>query len=141
MSRLYSYTQQETYRNCAEQTLAILAGSAGKYGLFAATYGLAALQFAFPHIEVAILGEDESAARLYQSAISKYAVNKTVVRMKFNEAVAENLPPSFAQSVPNLQALKDRKSVGIVCAGLTCQLPASDPNLLTEQINQALSAK
>ncbi len=139
MSRLYSYTHQEIYRNCAEQTLAILAGTAGKYGLFAATYGLATIQFALPHIEVVIVGEDEGATRLYQAATSKYAVNKTVVRMSFNEAVAENLPPSLAQSIPNLPALKDRKSVGVVCAGFSCQQPASDPKLLTEQINRALS--
>ena len=139
MSRLYSYTHQETYRNCAEQTLEILAGTAGKYGLFAATYGLAAIQFALPHIEVVIVGEDEGATRLYQAATSKYAVNKTVIRMSFNEAVAENLPPSLAQSIPNLPALRDRKSVGVVCAGFSCQAPASDPKLLTEQINRALS--
>src|SRR5207248_2280852 len=56
MSRLYSYTNQVTYRNCAEQTLEVLASLAGQYGLFAATYGLAAVQFAIPHVQVVIIG-------------------------------------------------------------------------------------
>lgn len=141
MSRLYSYTNHETYRNCAEQTLAILGDTAGKYGLFAATYGLAAVQFAFPHIEVVIVGEDERATGLYQTAISKYAVNKTVLKMTFNQAAASNLPPSLAESIPALPGLKERKSAAIVCSGFSCQPPASDPNLLADLIRQALAPR
>jgi uncharacterized protein YyaL (SSP411 family) len=140
-SRLYSYTNDASYRKRAEQTLEILAGMAGKYGLFAATYGLAAVQFSFPHVQIVIVGEDETATRLYQAAKSKYATNKTVLRMNFNQALAQNLPPALAESVPNLQALKERKTVAIVCSGFTCQQPTCDENLLAQQITETISGR
>ena len=140
MSRLYSYTNEIAYRNSAEQTLEIMAGMAGKYGLFAASYGLAAVQFSFPHVQVVIVGEDENATRLYQTAMSKYLVNKTAVKMNFNQAVAQNLPPSLAETVPGLQSLKEHKTVAIVCSGFTCQPPTCDHSLLAQQINQTVSA-
>src|SRR5215471_1136330 len=42
--RLHAYTNEVTYREQAEQTLEVLAGMAGQYGIFAATYGIAAVQ-------------------------------------------------------------------------------------------------
>ncbi len=41
--RLHAYTNSQGYRDKAEQTIEVLAGVAGQYGIFAATYGIAAL--------------------------------------------------------------------------------------------------
>jgi len=44
--RMEAYTGVAEYRAKAEATLELLAGAAGQYGLFAATYGIAAVYFA-----------------------------------------------------------------------------------------------
>ena len=43
----------------AEQTLELLAGLAGKFGIFAATYGIAAVHLSHPHTQVVVIGEDD----------------------------------------------------------------------------------
>src|SRR5450755_2010446 len=40
--RLHAYTNDDSYRDKAEQTIEVLGGLADKYGIFAATYGIAA---------------------------------------------------------------------------------------------------
>ena len=59
--RLYAFTNQKSYREKAEQTLELPAGLAGKFGIFAATYGIAAVHLSHPYTQVVILGEDDSA--------------------------------------------------------------------------------
>ena len=54
--RLHAYTGEAGYRDRAGQTIEILAGVAGQYGLFAATYGIAAASFAAPHTQVVVSG-------------------------------------------------------------------------------------
>jgi uncharacterized protein YyaL (SSP411 family) len=66
--RMHGYTDEAGYRDKAEQTLELLAGAAGQYGLFAATYGIAAVHFAAPHTQIVIVGEDEAAVQLYDDA-------------------------------------------------------------------------
>ena len=53
---MHAYTDDASYGDKAEQTLEVLAGVAGQYGIFAATYGIAAVQFAQPHTQVVIFG-------------------------------------------------------------------------------------
>jgi len=64
LQRLYGYTNEQGYRDQAEQTMEVLAGLAGQYGMFAATYGIAAIHVSQPHIQVVIVGEDELADQL-----------------------------------------------------------------------------
>src|SRR5712692_9670610 len=56
MLRLHAYTNDETYRDKAEQTLEVFAGMAEQYGIFGATYGIAAVHFSKPHTQVMIIG-------------------------------------------------------------------------------------
>ena len=58
--RLYSYTNVESYREQAEQTLEVLAGMAPQYGLFAATYDIAGVHFSNAHTQVVVLGEERA---------------------------------------------------------------------------------
>jgi len=62
--RLHGYTNDRAYRDKAEQTIEVLAGMAGQYGLFAATYGIAAVHFAQPHVQVVVVGNGDLAERL-----------------------------------------------------------------------------
>src|SRR6185437_4782401 len=57
--RLHPYTEKEEYREKAQRTLELLAGTGAQYGIFAATYGIAVIHFSRPHIQVIVLGSDE----------------------------------------------------------------------------------
>ena len=50
-----------------------------------------------------------SASTLLRAAIAPFAVNKSVVHLTDSEAVAQNLPPVLAETIPNLPALKVKR--------------------------------
>jgi uncharacterized protein len=64
LSRLFGYTNQSSYRDQAEETLDVFAGMAGQYGIFGATYGIAAAHFSEPHTQVVVVGNGAEASRL-----------------------------------------------------------------------------
>jgi len=132
--RLYAFTNQQSYREQAEQTLELPAALAGKFGIFAATYGIAAVHLLHPHTQVIIVGEDDLAEQFGAIASGFFAFNKTVLNLAANKAVPQNLPPALAETIPHLPAIKDGKSVAVVCAGFSCQPPVADP----EQFRQSL---
>ncbi len=138
--RLYAYSNQAGYREKAEETISVFAGAAEQFGIYAGTYGIAATWLSRPHTQVVVVGEDENAAALLKAAIAPFAVNKSVVHLTDSEAVAQNLPPVLAETVPNLPALKQNKSVAIVCTNFTCKPPVEDPEELSKQIREAISA-
>jgi uncharacterized protein YyaL (SSP411 family) len=125
--RLYAYTNQETYKEKAEQTLEILAVSAGQYGIFAASYGIAAVHLSQPHSQVVIVGDDELADQLHAAAVKRSRFGRSVIRLAASHAVAQNLPPALAETIPNLPTIRNRKTAAIVCSGFTCQPPVTNP--------------
>ncbi len=135
--RMQGYTDEAGYREKAEQTLELLAGAAGQYGLFAATYGIAAVHFAEPHTQIVIVGEDETAAQLYAEAVAassfgRSSFGRSVLKLNFSQAVEPNLPPTLAATVPQLPALKQRKTVAVLCSGGSCKPPAHSVELLKQ---------
>jgi uncharacterized protein YyaL (SSP411 family) len=138
--RLHAYTNDARYRELAARTLEVFAGAAEQFGIYAGTYGMAATWFSLPHTQVVVVGEDEYAAALLRAANGPFAVNKSVVHLTDSEAVAQNLPPVLAETVPNLPALKEKKSVAIVCTNFACQPPLSDPEELEKMVRAAITA-
>ena len=134
--RLHAYTNEVTYREQAEQTLEVLAGMAGQYGIFAATYGIAAVHLAIPHTQVVVLGRDSLAAQLYATAVARFALNKSVLRLEPHQAVPENLPPALAETVAHLPVLKEGKTAAVVCSNFTCQPPVSVPQELQDGLRR-----
>ena len=134
--RLHAYTNDADQRDKAEQTIELIAALAGQYGLFAATYGIAAVHLAHPHIQIAIIGNDELADRLYSVAVAAYSASMAVLKLAPNQAVAQNLPPALAETIPQLLAVKQEKTVAVVCSGFTCQPPISDPDELARSLHQ-----
>jgi uncharacterized protein len=126
--RLYAYTHQAGYRDKAEETLAVLAGVAGKFGIFAATYGIAAVHLSHPHTQIIIVGEDELAEQLRAIAVSFFGLHQAVLKLAANKAVPQNLPPALAETIPLLPAIREGRSAALVCEGFTCQPPVSDPD-------------
>src|SRR5579872_1170122 len=134
--RLHAYTNDPGLRDKAEQTIEIIAVLAGQYGLFAATYGIAAVHLLHPHTQVVIVGNDELARHLYDAAIASYAANKTVIKLDANQAVPQNLPPALAESIPQLPGVREGKTIAVICSGFTCQPPVSDPAELARRLKR-----
>jgi len=127
--RLHHYTGEAAYRDKAEQTLEAFAGVAGQFGIFAATYGIAVVHWLESPVQVVVIGDqsDPAASALAVAATAPFAFNKTTLRLKSNQAVAENLPPALAATVPNLPELKSGTPFAVVCSGFTCQPPVTSP--------------
>jgi hypothetical protein len=138
--RLYNYTNDTRYKERAEQTLEVFAGTAGQAGLFAGTYGIAAVHFAHPHAQIVILGNDEAADQLYRAASSLFALNRSILRLSAHEVVAQNLPPALAETLPTLTGLSEGRSVAVVCEESHCLPPIVDPQILRNSLRGTISA-
>jgi len=135
--RMHAYTNEASYRDKAEPTLGILAGLAGQYGLFAATYGIAAVHLSRPHTQVVVVGNDEVAEDLYRSAVAPFALNKAVIKFSAHEnIVPQNLAPALSETIPRLPAISEKTSAAIICSGFSCHPPIADPKELTESLRR-----
>ena len=83
LTRMHAYTDDPNYYDWARKTLEAFAGVAPQYGLFAATYGLAATLFAEHPTQVVITGAagDPAADKLEEAANSVYRLGKAVLRI------------------------------------------------------------
>jgi len=135
--RLHAYTDDVSYRDKAEQTIEVLSGVADRYGIFASTYGIAAVHFSQPNVQVVVVGNDELADKLYAVAVRDFFFGKTVLKLEASHAMPQNLPAALAATIPQLPAVKDGKTVAIVCSGFTCQPPISNP----EELGRVLARK
>jgi uncharacterized protein len=138
--RLHAYTNDPNYREKAEQTLEVLAGVAEQYGLFAASYGIAGLLLSQPHTQVVVVGNGELADRLYHQGVRPFSLTKAVLKLDFNEAVPDNLPPVLAETIPRLPSVRERRTAAILCTGFTCQPPVSEPEKLEGLLREVLLA-
>jgi uncharacterized protein len=142
-------TKDALYRDFAERTLEVYAGVAGKHGIFAATYGLAVVHFVHPHTQVVVVGKDEAAAELYRAAV-RLGLNTAVLRLDADKAVAQNLPPALAETIPNLPELargrssdgrsSEERSFAVVCSGFACQPPVFDAEGLARALRSRAPA-
>jgi hypothetical protein len=138
--RLHAFTNQKSYREQAEQTLELLAGLAGKFGIFAATYGIAAAYFTRPHTQIAVIGEDRVAEQLSAVAAGFFAFHKTVLNLAASKVVPQNLPPALAETLSQLPILSEGKSAAVICSGFSCQPPIVDPEQLRRMLGIALKS-
>jgi uncharacterized protein YyaL (SSP411 family) len=138
--RLHHYTGDAGYRDKAEQTLETFAGVAGQFGIFAATYGIALVHFLENSVQVIVISgnEDDAGTALAAAANAAFAFNKTTIRLTANQAVAANLPPALAATLPNLPELKSGKPFAILCSGFACQPPIKDAAELQRSLETAL---
>jgi uncharacterized protein YyaL (SSP411 family) len=137
--RLHAYTNDAAQRDRAEQTIEVLSGLAAQYGLFAATYGMAAVHLSQPHMQIMIIGTGELAGCLYDAAVASYSAGKAVLKLAVSQAVPQNLPPALEKTIPLLPAVKQEKIVAVICSGFTCQPPLSDPEELAQSLRRLSS--
>jgi uncharacterized protein YyaL (SSP411 family) len=137
LTRMHAYTDDPKYYDWAKKTLEAFAGVAPQYGLFAATYGLAAILFAEHPTQVVITGTegDETANKLEQAANSVFRFGKAVLRVMPGTSL-ENLPAALRQTLPHLAK---EKAVALICAGNSCLPPTSDPEELTRLLQKGIA--
>jgi len=128
LTRLHHYTGEQKYYEWAKKTLEAFAGIAPQFGMFAATYGLAATLFANHPIQVVITGAEGDAAadELERAANSVFRFGKSVLRVKPGIAT-EYLPLALRETIPHLPA---DKAMALVCFGNTCMPPTNEPEKL-----------
>jgi hypothetical protein len=126
--RMHSFTNEAKYFEWAQKTMEAFAGIAPQFGMFAATYGLAATLFAHHPAQVVITGpaDDQLANSLESAANSVFRFGKSVLRV-LPGAPPTSLPLALRETLPRLP--KD-KSLALVCSGNTCSPPTSDPQQL-----------
>jgi uncharacterized protein YyaL (SSP411 family) len=134
--RLHAWTNDARYHKVAEDTLKAFAGIAEHYGLFASTYAIALDMYLRPHVQIVIVGSGPQAERLKAAALKHFGLNKSVLHLPQGEAVPQMLPPALAETIPNLPAIKEGKTVAVVCSNFTCQPPVES----VEGLEKALSA-
>jgi len=137
LARMRAYTDDKRYHDWARKTLEAFAGVAPQYGLFAATYGLAAILFAEHPTQVVITGPagDAAAQKLEEAANSVFRFGKAVLRIR-PEVSLDHLPAALRQTIPHLP--RD-KAVALVCAGSTCLPPVSDADKLKEILEKGIA--
>ncbi len=123
--RMHAFTGDDRYRAFAQKTLEAFAGIAPQYGLFAATYGLAATLFAHHPIQVVITGDsDDPAAQALEAAAHRvYRFGKSVLRVT-PDTPQLHLAGALKETLPHLPS---GKPLAVVCSGQTCLPPTSDP--------------
>ncbi len=127
--RLADLTGRDDLRAKAKATLECFAGVVEHFGMHCASYGLALRRMLLPPVQVVVVGTDRAANVLERTALDRYAVNKSVVRLR---SVAVELPASLAETLPNLSGQDG--SFALVCSGFTCQPPAGSPEELRARL-------
>jgi uncharacterized protein YyaL (SSP411 family) len=79
--RLEALSGRTEYRDIAEDTLASFAGVVEHFGLYAGSYGLALERLLTDPVQVIVVGSGPEASRLEATAVARFAVNKTVMRI------------------------------------------------------------
>ncbi len=129
--RLEALTGREEFEAKAKATLECFAGVVEHFGLYAASYGLALRRMVLPPEQVVIVGQDLQADALEAAALERYAVNKSVVRLR---SLTGPLPPTHAETLPHLPP--QQGSFAVVCSGFACGLPLHH----VEELELALKA-
>jgi len=132
--RLAALNDREEYAVKALETLETFAGVVEHFGLYAASYGLALQRLLTGPVQVCVIGNDEEAGRLETAALARYAVNKSVVRLRKDQLDA--LPPALAETLPHLP--QRAGSFATICTGRGCLPPVQTVDELIAAINQAL---
>jgi uncharacterized protein YyaL (SSP411 family) len=135
--RLEALSGVSKYREIAEATLASFAGIVEHFGLYAGSYGLALEQLLLDPVQVIVVGSGPEAFRLEATAIARFAVNKTVLRITPSQIVPGRLPGAIADDLLSAPAPLGEEAWALVCVGRTCLLPITNPEALLEALEIA----
>jgi uncharacterized protein len=124
LDRLYAFTGEGLWHDWAEKTLEAFASRVAQYGLFAATYGLAALLHQRGVLQVVVLGaaNDAKAAELEAATHEIYRFGESVLRITPERIASASLAPALRETLPHLDPAKPQ---ALVCVETACYPPVS----------------
>jgi uncharacterized protein len=125
LDRLYALTGERLYREWSGKTLEAFIGLVPQYGLYAATFALAALLHARHSLQVVVTGAsgDPRAAQLTKEAYATYRFAKVVLRITPESLDANALPAALRETLPHLNAGVPQ---ALVCVETACHPPVAD---------------
>jgi hypothetical protein len=136
--RLEALSGRREYREIAEDTLASFAGIVGHFGLYAGSYGLALERLLLDPVQVVVVGSGPEAARLEATAVARFAVNKTVMRIAPVRLVPGGIPEALAETLLQVPAPPGAGVWALVCRGRTCLPPITRDEALLEALEPAV---
>ena len=134
--RLEALCDRQEYREIAEDTLASFAGVVEHFGLYAGSYGLALERLLLDPVQVIVVGGGPEAFRLEATAVARFAVNKTVMRIAPQILATESLPQALEVVLPRVPQPEGAAAWALVCTGKTCLSPITDPEALLEALER-----
>ncbi len=130
--RLFHFTENPLYRERAESILKLFSGAASRYGLYAATYGLALSLYLRQPEQVLIVAPkgSQAADAFFEKAMQSYRLGRVVLRLSPDEVSAERLAPALYSMAKDLPL--DSTPRAFVCREFTCSPPVNSPDTLAE---------
>jgi uncharacterized protein YyaL (SSP411 family) len=135
--RLEALSGRQEYREIAEDTLASFAGIVEHFGLYAGSYGLALERFLLDPVQVVVVGAGPEAARMEATAIARFGINKTVLRIAPELLVPGDLPEALAEMLLNVPPPAGAEAWAMVCLGRTCLPPITNAEALLQALERA----
>ncbi len=135
--RLEALSGKQTYRDVAEDTVGSFAGIVEHFGLYAGSYGLALERLLLDPVQVVVVGSGAEAARLEATAVARFAVNKTVMRIAPHRLVKGGIPEALEETLLSVPAPKGAEVWALVCRGRTCLPPITDAETLVEALEKS----
>jgi uncharacterized protein YyaL (SSP411 family) len=132
--RLEALSGRKQYREIAEDTLESFAGIVEHFGLYAGSYGLALERLMLDPVQVVVIGSGPEAARLEATAVARFAVNKTVMRIAPHRLVPGGIPETLAETLLQAAAPDGAEVWALVCRGRVCLPPLTDAEALIEAL-------
>jgi uncharacterized protein YyaL (SSP411 family) len=132
--RLEALSGRQPYRDIAEDTLGCFAGIVEHFGLYAGSYGLAVERLLQDPVQVVVVGSGAEAGRLEATAVARFAVNKTVMRIAPHRLVPGGIPEALIETLLLVPAATGAPVWAMVCRGRTCLPPVTDAEGLLEAI-------
>jgi hypothetical protein len=135
--RLEALSGRQEYREIAEDTLGCFAGIVEHFGLYAGSYGLALERLLQDPVQVVVVGSGAAAARLEATAVARFAVNKTVMRIAPDRLVAGGIPEALEETLLQVPKPEGAEAWALVCQGRTCLPPITDAEGLLKALEGA----
>jgi len=136
LGRLYGFTGEKLYRDWAEKMLEAFAGLVPQYGIFAGTFGLAALLHLRGVLQVVVLGaaRDPRSASLERTVNEVYRYGKSVLCITPEKAASALMAPALRETLPHLDAALPQ---ALVCVESVCYPPVTEPGTLRSFLVEA----
>jgi uncharacterized protein YyaL (SSP411 family) len=134
--RLAELSGREDFRTIAENALAAFGGIVEHFGLYAGSYGLAAERLLVDPVQVVIVGAGPQADELEATAVARFAVAKTVMRIATERLVPGGVPEGLEETVLQVPRPVGASAWALVCRGRACMPPVTDAEALLKAMAQ-----